>query len=300
MSASDQRDFDFPLPASDDGAEGAFATGSVAVQCPPLDALGIQLERSGGYALRSLSGPGLAHDPEGEWRERVALKPDRPVYAPTGFVFRVVDGVLQARAAAPLRDRATAGPRLDDPDLELVPAARAAALQAISVGRGEVAAGLVLRHGQAASVQVLLEGRDPVAASVRGWWQALDEAGREDVSTRTLRAAVSVAETADELAEEAGAEDAGWLADVAALCRNRDDLHSAVRVMQRLAPEAVPRAALASADTALRGLLRSLYLPVPHTDAVMGLAAQQTACWWARSVGTPTPDDPTPTDEAAS
>ena len=66
-----------------------------------------------------------------------------------------------------------------------------------------------------------------------------------------------------------------------------------------MAPDAVPREALAAADLALRGLLRSVYLPLPQADPVMVLAARQTACWWARSVDTPTPDDPKVPNEDA-
>jgi len=292
MSASDKRDFTFPLPTHDDAAEGAFATGSVAVQCPQLDPLGLQLERGDGYALRSLAGPAVSIDPEGEWLERVLLRPGQPVHARGGAVFEISDGVLRGRLGAPLRDRSTPGPRLDDPELSLPTAARAAAQEAASVGHGAVAAGLVLRHGQAASLEAILAGRDPVASCVQAWWDGLDETARQDVSTHLLRSAVRITETAEDLMEEADAEGAGWLADVAALCRSRDDLHSAGGALQRLAPEQLPRPALEAADTALRRLLRSVYAAVPHTDPVVRLAARQTACWWARSVGTATPDDP--------
>lgn len=299
MSASEKRDFNFPLPTHDDIAEGAFAAGSVAVQCPQLDPLGLCLERGGGYALRSIHGRSLSIDPEGEWLDRVALSPGQPVFDRTGFVFTLLDGVLQGRAAPPLRDRSIPGPRLDDPELSLPPTVRAAAQRATALGQGEVAAGLALRHGRAASVDVLIAGRDPIKASLHDWWDDLGEIGRADVSTRALRAAALIAETSDDLADEDAAEDAGWLADVAALCRSRDDLHSAARVLQRLAPASVPREALAAADLALRGLLRSVYLPLPQADPVMALAARQTACWWARSVATPMPDDPKVPDEDA-
>lgn len=294
MSADDPRDFHLPLPARDGGAEGAFSTGSVSVQCPQLDALGLRLEHGDGYALHSISGRGVAIDPDGEWRERVMLRPGRPVYDQSGFVFSIRDGVLQGRAAPPLRDRSTGGPRLDDPELSLAPVVRAAALQAVGLGRGEVAAGLVLRHGRARSVAALMAGQDPVAACLQAWWEDLDGGGRAEVSTRTLRAAVLVAESADDLSGEDAAEDGGWLADVAALCRSRDDLHSAARVLQRFAPRSVPRQALASADTALQGLLRSLYVPLPHTDPVVLLAARQAACWWARDGAAPLPGEDTP------
>jgi hypothetical protein len=283
MSASNPRDFRFPLPTRDDAAEGAFATGTVAIECSPLSRLGLRLERGNGYALRCVEGPVLSYDPDGELRERVTLEVGRPVYSRAGHRFSIsADGVLIGQAAAPLRDRSTVGPRLSDPSLSLAAPARIAAEQAIALGQGEVGAGLVLRHGQALSIQVLLSGQDPVAATLNDWWDALDASAREDVSTRTLRAAIRLADAADDLCAETEAEDPGWLSDVAALCRSRDDLHSAARVLQRLAPSTVPHVALASADRALRGLLRSVYLPLDLDDGCLQLAARQSPCWWAR------------------
>ena len=264
----------------------------MAIACPPLDVLDLQLERADQFSLRSRNGRGVSIDPDGEWLERVLLQPGQPVYDRTGSVFEVRDGMLHGTLGAPLRNRSTAPPRLDDPELSLSPIVRSAANEAAALGEGAVAAGLVLRYGEATSLDVLLAGRDPVAACLQEWWTGLGPVGRDDVSTRTLRAAVRLAETAEDLEDETEAEADGWLADVAALCRSRDDLHSAIRILQDRDPENVPRVALASADRALRELLGSLYVPVPHTDPVMGLAARQTACWWARSVGERTPDEP--------
>lgn len=292
MSASNPRDFSFALPARDDAAEGAFAIGTVALQCHPLDELDLRLERGEGYALHSTAGPALSFDPDGELLERAPLEVGRPVYDRSGFRFTITpEGALVGHAPAPLRDRATSGPRLSDPALSLPDGARIAAEQAIALGQGEVAAGLLLRHGHARSVQALLAGHDPIASCLQGWWDGLGADAREDVWKRTERAAILIAQTAEDLSAEEHADDPGWLADVAALCSSRDDLHSAARVLQRMHPESVPRRALASTDRALRALLRSLYVPLDLDDPRLQLAARQPACWWARRVDSPGDED---------
>ncbi len=264
--------------------EGAYSEEPYERQhhVPQLEELspGVELfSNREGFILRSWDGPRLKAEDE-QPVEVASLAAGRSVLDVLGNRISMDGRTLVLEPAPELARCAIPGPDLSDDGLWLPEAARLASTQATDVGRGEVSAGLVLRFGRPASLEVIRSGRAPDREIPSRWWKALTAEQRSEIGRNSASATELLGLRVDDLLADAEPESSGWRGELLDACRTRDDLCSTARVLRTFAPASVP--ALSEVDASLRRLFFSLYQEIPARDPLLLLVASEGAGWWSR------------------
>ena len=193
----------------------------------------------------------------------------------------VRDAYTPIRQLPPM-ELSVAGPVIDPAVLRLPPPFGAEAEAASSRGDGLVAAGLILRFGEPASLDVV-RSRVDALATVDRWWAGLTESQRYGGPIWVLGAAIALCDQALDLRDAPLPEDDGWRLAVVALLEARDALASAEVALLHLGRgDALPREWIGGADAVIQQVLDGAYCDLGPLGPLLDTVAERDAGWWAR------------------
>jgi hypothetical protein len=173
-------------------------------------------------------------------------------------------------------------PALNEALIQLSAAVRMAVQQAGLRQDGQISAGLILRFGEPASWEIIRRGLDPVGDTIDRWWKALPPEAPSGLGWWCEGLAAALIEEAADLLEEPLPEEEGWKATVVSILQRRDELACGVVVLQRCAPDQLPRPQLRALDPLLIELLDHCYAPLGPLGPLLDEVGRRGGGYWAR------------------